>query len=333
MIASAVDRQHRRQRQQRQGADDPVEGLLDDDVPVGDRLVEQVEHRHLADIGIGARPEAQPVGVGGEADVDRQHPQLAQHLQDALLGGDRQREDDQIDARRAGEVDQIVDVAELRIAFDGVGRALVAAVVEHAEQAHLGLVVLGQFAQQLGAERAAADDHRALLQPPALASNPTNCARMTRSTASAPKPTRNHAAIQTRDSVAVDLEEEHAGEHQGERQRPAAGDAQQRAGRAAEGRRAVDVQRLEDDHGQRRDAERQRQIARLRADAADDVEAVDGDAAGAISVASIARTTPAMTTRDTAGAAGSATTWRNRSSSSLGGAGRRAGGGASSWRS
>ena len=84
------------------------------DVPVGDRLVEHVEHRRLADIGIGARPKAQPVGVRGEADVDRQHPELAQHLQDALLGGDRQREDHEIDAGRAREFDEIVDVAELR---------------------------------------------------------------------------------------------------------------------------------------------------------------------------------------------------------------------------
>ena len=68
-------------------------------IPVGDRFVDNVEHRQLADIGIGARPEAQAVGVRRETDVDRQHPQLAQHRENALLGGDGQREDHQIDAR------------------------------------------------------------------------------------------------------------------------------------------------------------------------------------------------------------------------------------------
>ena len=64
----------------------------------------------------------------------------------------------------AREVDEIVDIAELGIALDGVGRALVAAVVEHAEQVDLRFAVLGELAQQVGADLAAADDHRALLQ-------------------------------------------------------------------------------------------------------------------------------------------------------------------------
>jgi hypothetical protein len=44
--------QHDRGREQEQeAADEAVEQHLGDHVPVGDRLVEDVEHRHIADIG------------------------------------------------------------------------------------------------------------------------------------------------------------------------------------------------------------------------------------------------------------------------------------------
>ena len=133
-------RHHRRQRQQQHdGADDAVEQPLHHQVPVGDRRLEHVERRHLAEIGIGAGTEAQLVGVRGEADVDRQHPQLLQHLQDARLGRDRQREQHEVDAGAAGEFDDVVDLAELRAAGAGVERAAVVAVVEHAEHVDVGM--------------------------------------------------------------------------------------------------------------------------------------------------------------------------------------------------
>ena len=94
--------QERRQHQQAQGSHDLVEDQLENDVPIGERLVEHVEHRRRADIGIGSRPQAQAIGVRGEAHVDRQHPEFAKHLQYALLRADRQRENREIDARRPG---------------------------------------------------------------------------------------------------------------------------------------------------------------------------------------------------------------------------------------
>ncbi len=100
----------------------------------------------------------------GEADVDRQDAEFAQHRQDALLGRDRQREDDDIDARASCESDEIVDRAELLEAFDKVGRAGVAAIVEHAENPELGRVRRLQAAQHLPAEIATADHHRAALK-------------------------------------------------------------------------------------------------------------------------------------------------------------------------
>ena len=123
--------------QEQDAADEAVEQHLGHHVPVGDRLVEDVEHRDVADIGIGARPEAQLVRVRGQPDIDRQHPQLLEHLQDAPFRRDRQREDHQVDAGAAGELDQIVDRAELAAAGHGGGRTIVAAVVEQADDAHV----------------------------------------------------------------------------------------------------------------------------------------------------------------------------------------------------
>ena len=83
-----------------------------------------------ADERIGARAELQLVGVRRKADVDRQHPEVLQQLENAVLGGDRQRDDEQIDAGDAAEIDQFGDGAELRVPGDGLRRAVVLAVVE-----------------------------------------------------------------------------------------------------------------------------------------------------------------------------------------------------------
>ena len=122
-------------------ADDVVEQPLHHQVPVGDRRLEHVEGRHLAEIGIGAGTEAQLVGVGGQPDVDRQHPQLLQHFENARLRRDRQREQHEIDAGAAGEFDDVVDLAEFRAAGAGIERAVVVAVVEHAEHVDVGIVL------------------------------------------------------------------------------------------------------------------------------------------------------------------------------------------------
>ena len=144
-------RDHHHQRrggEQREAADDLVEQPFHHDVPIGDRAVEHVEHRHAADIGIGARPETQLVAMRRQADVDRQHPELLEHLQDAVFGRDRQREDHKIDAGAAREFDEIVDGAELLQAAAGGGCAVVAAVVEHADHAHVAVRLRAQRTDQ-----------------------------------------------------------------------------------------------------------------------------------------------------------------------------------------
>ena len=77
--------------------------------------------------------------MGRQADVDRQHPQLLQHFENARLRRDRQREQHEVDAGAAGEFDDVVDLAELRVAGAGVERAIVVAVVEHAEHVDVGI--------------------------------------------------------------------------------------------------------------------------------------------------------------------------------------------------
>jgi len=104
--------------------------------------------------------------VRRETDVDRQHPQLLQKLEEPVLGRDRQRHDKQIDARHAAELDQLGDGTEPRVAGDDRRRAIVMAIVEDAADvdvvARLGLESVDQ---QLG-RPAAADDHCPPFEPP-----------------------------------------------------------------------------------------------------------------------------------------------------------------------
>jgi hypothetical protein len=60
--------------------EEDVEDPLGNRIPVGDRPVEDVEHRHGTDVGIGAGTEPELVGVRGEADVERQDPELLQQF-------------------------------------------------------------------------------------------------------------------------------------------------------------------------------------------------------------------------------------------------------------
>ena len=158
-------RHHRQRQQQHEGADDMVEQPLHHQVPVGDRRLEHVERGHLAEIGIGAGPEAQLVGVGGEPDIDRQHPQLLQHLEDAGLRRDRQRKQHEVDAGAAGKFDDVVDLAELRAAGAGLERAVVVAVVEYAEHVDVGIVLRLQRFDEMFAVLVGADDDGAAVEP------------------------------------------------------------------------------------------------------------------------------------------------------------------------
>ena len=130
------ERDHRHQRrgqQQYDGADDMVEQPLHHQIPIGNRRLENIQRRDLAEIGIGAGTEAQLVGMGRQANVDRQYPQFLQHFENARLRRNRQCEQHEVDAGAAGEFNDIVDLAELRTSGAGFKRAVVVAIVEHAE--------------------------------------------------------------------------------------------------------------------------------------------------------------------------------------------------------
>jgi len=111
-------------------------------------------------------------GVRRQPDIDRQYPQLLEHLQDAVLGRDRQREDHQIDAGRTGEFDQVLDRAELGNALAACRAAVVAAIVEYPDDANVGIALRRNRADQCLAAAAGADHdgaavEAALPRPPA----------------------------------------------------------------------------------------------------------------------------------------------------------------------
>ena len=67
--------------------------------------------------------------------------------------------------RVTGEIHQVVDGAELWHAGCARGAALVVAVVEHADQPHVGIALRAERADQLFAVAVAADDHGAAVEP------------------------------------------------------------------------------------------------------------------------------------------------------------------------
>ena len=116
-------------------------------------------------IGIGARAEAQLVGVRGQPDIDRQHPQLLQHFQNSRLGRNRQGEQHEVDAGAPRKFHDVVHLAALGAAGAGVQRAAVIAVVEHAENIEIGILLDIEKLNQLFSALVGADDDGAPVQP------------------------------------------------------------------------------------------------------------------------------------------------------------------------
>jgi hypothetical protein len=100
--------------------------------------------------------------MGGKPDIDRQHPQFPEHLQDAVLGRDRQCKDHKIDSRPARELHEIVHRAELLTNIRE--RALLTAVVEYAENAHVAVSLVCKRTDQRVATLISADDHGAPIE-------------------------------------------------------------------------------------------------------------------------------------------------------------------------
>ncbi|MNE28263.1 hypothetical protein D3C80_1216990 [compost metagenome] len=121
-------------------------------------------------MGIGAGTETQLVGMGRDADIDRQHPELAQKLENACLGAERQGDDQHIEFRQTGEFHQFRKGAKLRITGDNLGRALALPVVENPADTDIIVRLLLQRADEVSGRIAAADDdgaafHHAVAAP------------------------------------------------------------------------------------------------------------------------------------------------------------------------
>ena len=157
-------RHDRRNQQQNECAGEPIEQPLHHLIPVSDRGLENVEGGDLAKIGIGAGPEAEFVVVCGQPDIDRQHPQLLQHLENARFGGNRQGEQHEVDARAPREFHDIVDLPELGAACAGILGASVVAVIEYAENAQVRIVLGVEQFNQFFTALVGSDNDRASVQ-------------------------------------------------------------------------------------------------------------------------------------------------------------------------
>ncbi len=86
-------------------------------------------------------------------------------MQDAAFGGDRQRKDHEIDAGLARELDDIVHRAEIGDAVAGGETAVVGAIVEHADDADVGIALRGERFEQRFAVQVGADHDGAAVEP------------------------------------------------------------------------------------------------------------------------------------------------------------------------
>jgi hypothetical protein len=150
LIASAAITITRRESDQGEAGQELVLEGLDQRSPVGDRLVGKVEKGDRADIGIGPRPKAQALQMSAQPDIHREDPELAEHLHETGLGGERKGDGQEIDARPARKVDELGNRPKLAIAADHGRRAVIVAIVEHADDLDVGSRALQRFHQATG---------------------------------------------------------------------------------------------------------------------------------------------------------------------------------------
>ena len=162
-----------------------------------------------------------------------------------LLGGDGQRHDDDVEARGARELDEIIEFAEPRIARHDAVDAVIAAVVEDAHDAHVAVDVDLELADELLGQRAAAVDGRAAIEAPLarpVAHERRNgkTLRDDRGSAGGVPQGEPHAR-----ELVPHLHEEDAGDEEGEGGGPPEQQARHLPQRRGEGGERVETQKLE----------------------------------------------------------------------------------------
>ena len=273
------DQPHHRQCQhQDREADDVVEQPLHHQVPIGDRRLEHVERRHLAEIGIGAGTETQLVGMGRKPDIDRQHPQLLQHLENAGLGRDRQREQHEVDAGAARQFDDVVHLAELGAAGAGIHRAVVVAVVEHPEHLDVGIVLDLERPHQIFAVLVRAHDDGTAIE--LALTGPAAHQR-------AQKQPTGHQRCKAREEkrrepepgdFAAELDDEGCADEQQKHERPGRDQPGHLSQMSAEQLHLVEIGGLEADHGRRGHGDDRREELPGKAAERDDISEIQRDA-------------------------------------------------------
>ena len=209
-----------------------------------------------------------------QPDVQRQHPEALQERQDALLGRQRQGDDEHVDAGAPGEFHQLADIAELGVAGDDGRRTPVVAVVEDAADADVAVGLALEAADQAFGAAATADDdgaplHAAVTQPAAdLGGQRQAPDRQEHQAADEPA-----AHPEPRIGCVVEQEEQ-ADREEAERQAPGDGDPPELGGPTLQDRDLVAVGQIDREDAERRADQRQDDVGfpkmRGNADIADE---------------------------------------------------------------
>jgi hypothetical protein len=216
-----------------------------------------------------------------EADVDRQHPELGQHLQDAAFGRDRQSEDDEVELGVARVGDEIVHVAELGIAGDDVGGPVVVAVVEHADEADAAGGLRLDRAEHLVRRLAAANDGGPAVEP----AGPRQARHEDRQDEALGEERaaagEEEACEPDARKMGADLGEEQDHQRDQRHQRPRGHDLEAVKGEGAEGADRIGAERLQEHHRQRRHAADGEGVVEIEGDLVREIQAVDQDSGAA----------------------------------------------------
>jgi hypothetical protein len=216
--------------------------------------------------------------VRGQPDIDRQHPQLLEHLQDTALGRDRQREDHEIDARGAGEFDEIVDGAELGHARASGRAAVVVAVVEGADDMHVGVALRGERADQRFAVIVAADHHRAAVEAALLGPAPDQKKQPAPECDQRKQAEHIEGAEPGAGELIAGFGEERNADGDQKHHRPGGSEPHILLLVSAEGLHLIDIGDLEGQHRQERDAENGGEVIPGEAVSGHDIHGVNGKA-------------------------------------------------------